>query len=223
MWGSITAMPSSIFLPDKVAAALDRDVLAAWAHTDRPTAQALIAAGLPVPLEVTDGAPAAALARYTATGLKAEVAGADVVPREWLKATAILALTAIVFRIMGSDPNALLNLSALPAMAGAYTLAIAGVTWGVRTRRLSATLAALTTARSHLSTAEQVGPSTPLIGRIRDLRRAVVAAGLSAAIQGTLLRELFDLEAALSAARMLPTEATSIVDDIAEKLTSARA
>ncbi len=83
MWGSITAMPSSIFLPDKVAAALDRDVLAAWAHTDRPTAQALIAAGLPVPLEVTDGAPAAALARYTATGLKAELAGADVVPREW--------------------------------------------------------------------------------------------------------------------------------------------
>ncbi|MDG1483043.1 MAG: hypothetical protein P8R54_25860 [Myxococcota bacterium] len=214
-------MPSSIFLPDKVAAALDRDVLAAWARTDRPTAQALIAAGLPVPLEVTDGAPAASLARYTAAGLRAELAGADVIPREWLKATAILALTALIFRVMGSDPNALLNLSALPAMAGAYTLAIAGVTWGVRTRRLSATLAALGTARNHLTTAEPVGPSMTLIVRIRDLRRAVVEATLSAAIQGALLRELFDLEAALSTTGTIPAEATSMIDDIAEKLARA--
>ena len=143
------------------------------------------------------------------------------VPREWLKATAILALTAIVFRAMGSDPNALLDLSALPAMAGVYTLCIAGVSWGIRTRRLSATLAALTTARGHLTTAEPVGPSAPLIDRIRALRREVVAAKLDIAIQGAWLRELFALETAMSTTGTLPAEAGAMIDDIAEKLARA--
>jgi hypothetical protein len=220
MWDSITAMATSILLPAKAAATLDRDVIAAWMGTDRPTAQALLTAGLPIPLEEVTGDAKAAVERYKAAGLIVEAVGSGALPGEWLKATAILALTAIVFRVMGSDENALMNLSTLPAMAAAYTLTIAGVTWAVRRRRAAGVKAELATARGHLATAEPVGPGRVLVQRIRELRREVVGAGIQVSVEGELLRALFDLEAVVGTT--VPADASAMIEALAGKLEAAR-
>ena len=216
-------MPTPIILPAKATSALDPDVVAAWAGTDRPTIDALLAAGLPIPLEdAPDAQTAAALIkRYERTGLKAQAVHPPKVPSEWIKATAILAITAVVFRVMSGDTSALMDISALPAMAAIYTTAIVGVTWVWRKSRSGAMDRELVTARSHLTTAAPMGPSTTLITRIRHLRREVVAAGLTEVIQGEMLRSLFELEVALNTTGTLPVEAAEAVEVLAGRLKAA--
>lgn len=185
--------------------------------------QALLAAGLPIPLEdAAEPEVAARLARYRQAGLAVETAVDAAPPLEWLKATAILAITAVLFRLMSRETTALMDLSALPALAALYTLAIALVTWAISRRKAGAVQQALATARGHLTTAAPIGPASPLITRIRALRREVVAAGLEAAPQGELLRPLFDLEITLRTDGTLPVDVEEAIEGLSARLEALR-
>ena len=212
-------MPTPVILVAARARSMDPDVLAAWVGTDRPTVQALLSAGLPVPLEEADS-PAAAEAlvtRYQDSEVAAEAVLPAALPGEWIKATIILALSAALFKGLASaDP--LFDLSILPLMGALYTAGIGLVMWLLQRRRATLLTAQLDTARRHLDTASPRGPSTRLITRIRGLRREVVAAGLPVVPQGDLLRQLFDLEIALNTTETLPIEAAEAVEDVEERL-----
>ena len=216
-------MAPSIFLPAPATEALDPDVIAAWAGTDRPTMQALLAAGLPIPIEETgdDADLNALVTRYQHAGLMVEVFSGAQAPLEWLKATAILLLTAGLFRVVSKDSPALMDLSTIPFMAGAYTLILAAVLWAWRRRRAAALKLALDTADRHLMTAAPVGPCAVQIGRIRSLRREVVAAALPVATQGELLSMLFDLEISQNTIGTLPLDVTDAIAEVTRRLKAA--
>ena len=117
----------------------------------------------------------------------------------------------------------LMDLSSVPAMAGLYTLALAGLSWAWQRREAEAMQKALDTATRHLTTAAPVGPCAALIHRIRALRREVVSAGLSEDTQGELLSVLFDLEISQSTIGTLPLDASEAISEIKRRLQEAAA
>jgi hypothetical protein len=144
-------------------------------------------------------------------------------PRQWLKASAILLSTAVIFSLMSRGGPMLMDLSAVPALAGLYTLALAGLSWAWRRREADAMQEALDTATRHLTTAAPVGPCAALIVRIRALRREVVSAGLSEDTQGELLSVLFDLEISQNTIGTLPLDASEAIAEVKRRLQEAAA
>ena len=204
-------MAIPILVPSRVASALTPDVVAAWAGTDRPTVQALLAAGLPIPIEdVAAEGVEARLAAYSERGVAAEAALPPQWSREWLTATGILVISAIIFKV-GSSADALMDLSMMPLMGGIYTFLIALVRFTMARRSAEALAAELTTARSHLSTA---APADALTARIRGQRRAVVEAEIPADLQARRLARLFDLEAT----EVSEIEAEAVLAEVAADL-----